>query len=265
MAKEKLQRKSLLRQALKLRDNPPFGEVKALMALAREYQAETNDYVVRGGRGERVQLLDEDAFFRFLSETVQMPLDSFEAIERALQAQTRAENIAATGDSKSSAVAPFAKTLLLRRTEELPILYREQDLDQLAEIHRVVAVENAESFLDFETLDRHFDTRAFVYLGGQPNALTRDFLASKEVLFFIDWDIVSLNFYDDFSCESKSLFVPKNFDGLLKRYGNGALFLKQRYALRESYSPETVPIIDKLKAQAKVLEQEIWHDPSAAH
>ena len=133
-----MKKTTLLKQALKLRERPAFGEVKSLMVLAREYQAETNDYFVRGGRGERVQLLNEEAFLHFLSETVQMPLESFEAIERALGAQSRAENIAATGDSKSSAVAPFAKTLLLRRAGELPALYREPDLKRLAEIHRVV-------------------------------------------------------------------------------------------------------------------------------
>ena len=250
---------------MKLRNNPTFGEVKSLMAKAREYQSETGDLFLLGRRGERVRLLDEAAFFRFLSETVRMPLESFEAIERALQAQTRAENVAATGDSKSSAVAPFAKTLLLRRRGELPTLYRERDLQRLTDIRRVVGVENAESFLNFETLDRHFDTQAFVYLGGQPNTLIREFLLSREVLFFIDWDIVSLNFYDDFLCQSKTLFVPENFDTLLQRYGNETLFLKQRYALRENYSLETAPIIEKLKDRAKVLEQEIWHDPSAAH
>ena len=260
-----MKKTTLLKQALKLRNNPPFGEVKGLMALAREYQAETNDYFVRGGRGERVELLDEAAFFRFLSETLQMPIDGFTAIERALGAQSRAENIAATGDSKSSAVAPFAKTLLLRRAGELPALFREKELGRLKDIGRVVAVENAESFLDFETLDRHFDTQAFVYLGGQPNALTREFLSSREVLFFIDWDIVSLNFYDNFACKSKSLFVPEDFDRLLERFGNEALFLKQRYALRESYTPETAPIVEKIEACAKVLEQEIWHGPFAAH
>ncbi len=265
MAKEKLQRKSLLRQALKLRDTPPFGEVKGLMALVREYQADTNEYFVRGGRGERVRLLNEKAFFRFLSETLGMSIDSFTAIEEALGAESRAENIAATGDSKSSAVAPFAKTLLLRRAGESPMLHRDKELGRLDDVRRVVAVENAESFLDFETLDRHFQSQAFVYLGGQPNALTREFLSCREVLFFIDWDIVSLNFYDDFVCKSKSLFVPEHFDRLLECYGNEALFLKQRYALRESYTPETAPIVEKLEACAKVLEQEIWHGPSAAH
>ncbi len=260
-----MKRTTLLKQALKLRNNPPFGEVKSLMALAREYQAETSDYFVRGGRGERVRLLDEASFFRFLSETLGMSIENFEAIEGALGAQSRAENIVATGDSKSNAVAPFAKTLLLRRPGESPVLYRDKELQELDGIRRVVAVENAESFLDFETLNRHFQPQAFVYLGGQPNALTRGFLSSREVLFFIDWDIISLNFYDDFACKSKSLFVPEHFDRLLKRYGNEALFLRQRYALRESYSPETASIIEKLKACAKVLEQEIWHDPSAAH
>ena len=235
------------------------------MALAREYQAETNDYFVRGGRGERVQLLDEADFFRFLSEKMQTLLESFDAIERALGAQSRAENIAATGDSKSSAVTPFAKTLLLRRAGESPVLYRDKELQELDDIRRVVAVENAESFLDFDTLDRHFDTQAFLYLGGQPNALSREFLSSREVLFFIDWDIVSLNFYEDFHCKRKKLFVPENFDRLLKRYGNEALFLKQRYALRESYSSDASSIARKLKSRARVLEQEIWHDPSAAH
>ena len=33
-----MKKATLLKQALKLRDNPTFGEVKCLMALAREYQ-----------------------------------------------------------------------------------------------------------------------------------------------------------------------------------------------------------------------------------
>lgn len=235
------------------------------MALAREYQQEMGELFLLGRRGERVKLVDEGAFFRFLSETLQMPLESFETIEKALQAESRAENIAVTGNSKNTAVAPFAKTLLLRIKGELPILYREQELEKVADLTRIVAVENAESFLAFEVLDRTFDTQAFLYLGGQPNALTREFLINREVIFFIDWDIVSLNFFEDIQCRTKALFVPQNFDTVLEHYGNKALFLKQRYALRESYSSTVVPIVEKLVDRAKVLEQEIWHDPSAAH
>lgn len=256
---------TLLKQALKLRQTPTFSEVKELIRLAREYQSESGELFLLGKRGERVRLLDEAAFFRFLSETLQIPIHDFDTIERALNAQSRAENIAATGDSKSTQIAPFAKTLLLRFREELPTLYREAELKRLSGLRRVVAVENAETFLAFEALDEAFDTEAFVYLGGQPNALTRRFLQSREVLFFIDWDIVSLNFYEDFDARGKGLYLPDDFDALLTRYGNAELYLKQRYALRASYLPEVAPIVEKLQEEAKVLEQEIWHDPRAAH
>ena len=52
------------------------------MALAREYQTETNDYFVRGGCGERVQMLNEDAFFRFLSETKTLLEEFFKLLEK---------------------------------------------------------------------------------------------------------------------------------------------------------------------------------------
>ena len=45
-----MKKSTLLKQALKLRERPAFGEIKSLMALAREYQAETGELFLLGRR-----------------------------------------------------------------------------------------------------------------------------------------------------------------------------------------------------------------------
>jgi len=245
----------LLRQALKLREGATYSELKALVEAAAEYARKEGEMVLYARPRERVRIVDEAAFWRFVAESTGLRVDSFEALEAALDASSRRENIEATGDSKRTAVAPFSKTVLLRRAGEVPRLYRPGELPFVD--GEVLAVENAESFLEAEALAARFDAPWHLYLGGNPNRAVRDFLRQQRVRFFIDWDIVSMNLFDDLECAAKALYLPEDFNALVVRYGNRALYEKQRYLLRERYGPETAPVIAAIRRRGAVLEQEI--------
>ncbi len=246
----------LLRYALKLRDNPTFSSVKKIIEVLRDYEKRDEEIFLYAKRGQRVKILDERLFFEFLSEITGVNVNSFEKIEKILSSDSREQNIINTGDSKSTIVSPFAKTMLLRKKGELTKLYRKDDLYSL-KIDKIVAIENSESFLEIDKLWDKFEEDYFLYLSGNPNTLIREFMADKEVVFFIDLDIVSLNFYEDIVTRAKSLFIPEDFEMLLANYGNSSLYQKQRNFLRDSYTSELQSIIKSIKSNAKVLEQEV--------
>jgi hypothetical protein len=88
--------------------------------------------------------------------------------------------------------------------------------------------------------------------------MVREFLKTLEVEFFIDLDIISLNFYEDFMVKSKSLYIPKDFDNLLERFGNEELYKKQRSYLRKTYHQKEIKdVMELIKKHKKVLEQEV--------
>jgi hypothetical protein len=246
----------LLKHTLKLRDNPTFSSVKKIVEIVRDYERRYGEIFLYAKRGKRVEILDEKLFFEFLSESVGVDIDSFEKIEKILSSNSREQNIINTGDSKSTIVSPFAKTILLRKKGELAKLYKKEDLSNL-KVDKIVAVENSESFLEIDKLWDEFEEDYFLYLSGNPNTLIREFIVDKEVVFFIDLDIVSLNFYEDIDTIAKRLFVPADFEMLLKSYGNSSLYQKQRRFLRDSYTSELQKVIKSIKLNAKVLEQEV--------
>jgi hypothetical protein len=102
-----------------------------------------------------------------------------------------------------------------------------------------------------------FASEYFLYLGGNANSLTREFLADKSVEFFIDYDIVSMNFYEHIAVKSKHLYVPDDIEELFARYGNQTLYQKQRKLLKSNYGEDTVRIVSLITRHKKVLEQEI--------
>jgi hypothetical protein len=54
------------------------------------------------------------------------------------------------------------------------------------------------------------------------------------------------------------LYIPKNFDNLLKSFGNEELYKKQRSYLRKTYyQKEVKEAIELIKKYKKVLEQEV--------
>ena len=247
--------RTLLTQALKLEKKATFSQVKKLVEVAREYQKENDELFLKAEARKEVKLLDSEGFFRFLSEVSKVRVKSFEDIQDYLNAQSRAENILFSSNSKSKNIHPFLKTLLIKKRGELPKLYKKEDLKTL-QIKKITAVENGESFLNLD--EEMFDSEFFIYLGGNASTMVREFLKSLEVEFFIDLDIISLNFYEDFKLKSKSLYIPKDFDNLLKRFGNEELYKKQRTFLRKTYhQKETKEAIELIKKHKRVLEQEV--------
>jgi hypothetical protein len=245
---------NLLTQALKLESFVTFSKVKNLVEVAREYQRESGELFLKAERREEVKILDKESFFNFISEVGGVKVKSFEDIKNYLKIDTRKDNILSSSNSKSKNIHPFSKIAIIKKRAQLPKLYKKDDLKSL-KLEKITAIENGESFLNID--EEKLDSEYFIYLGGNASSMIREFLKSCEVEFFIDLDIISLNFYDDFICKSKSLYTPKDLDKLLDRYGNEELYKKQRSYLRDIYSLESKRVIELIKKYKKVLEQEV--------
>jgi len=251
---------SILKEALKIQKGVGFSSLKQIPKLYFQKRGEFSKGFLLLQRGKRVKILDEKLFFSFLSEIAEVEVKSFEEIEKILNSSSRGENIYLTKDSKSSVVEPFKKGVLLKqRGKESFELF----LSPPSNIKKIVAIENSETFLALPKLEELFlDYEWFLYLGGNPSKKVASFLKDKEVLFFLDWDIISLNFYERVEVKSKKLYLPNSFEKLLKEYGNTQLYLKQLPYLKSSYSPEVDRVIDLIQSYSKVLEQEVIDDPS---
>jgi len=233
--------KTFLIQSLKLKNNPPYSQIKKFI---EKYQNSDNIFL-DARRGKRVKVLNETLLFEFIREESGFDIYSFDDIEKILNTSTKEENIKYTKDSKNSSITPFNKTMLIKQNNKI-CLYQDTNLN----IQKLVAIENSETFLNIQ------GDKIFLYLSGNPNKLIREFIKDKEVEFFIDLDIISLNMYENIECKKKSIFVPDDFDELLDKYGNQNLYLKQRRFLKEQYNL-TQNIIDKIMNLNKVLEQEV--------
>ena len=248
---------SFLSQILKFKHNPTYSSVKKIVEGIINYQKEFNQIIIKAQRGKRVEIVDKELFFEYVSYKCGFKIDSFNQIEKILKANSKKENILLTTNSKNSLVKPFDRAFLLRKKGKLAKLYQKKDLSYL-DCKSIVAIENSEVFLEVDSFWDKFEQDYFLYLSGNPNNLIKEFLKDKEVLFLIDLDIISLNFYENIQTYKKSLFVPENFDNLLKKFGNNNLYLKQRRFLKQTYSKEVSNIIELIKKEAKVLEQEIF-------
>jgi len=237
----KTELKTFLLQAFKLKEEVPYSKVKYFI---ERYQNSDNIFL-DARRGKKVKVLNEEFLFEFIRQESGFDIYSFEDIENILNASTREENIKYTKDSKNTSISPFHKTMLIKQNNKI-CLYQDTSLN----IKKLVAIENAETFLNIQ------GDETFLYLSGNPNKLIREFIKDKEVKFFIDLDIISLNMYENIECKSKTLFVPSDFDELLEKYGNQDLYLKQRRFLKDKYTL-TQKLIDKIARCNKVLEQEV--------
>ena len=244
----------ILNQALLIDTGATFSRVKKLIDLAREYQEANQEIIVDARAREVVRIIHQDGFFDFISEYSGVRVGSFDDIRAYLQTDTKKENIAFSSDSKSKNIHPFNQTVLIKPRGKLPMLYQASDLQSLKVAH-LVAIENSESFLNLD--ESRFESDYFVYLGGNANRLTREFLQDKNIEFFIDYDIVSMNFYDQMRVNSKTLYIPDDIEKLFVKYGNQPLYQKQRKLLKSHYSDDTMRIISLIRCYKKVLEQEI--------
>ncbi len=253
--------KTLLRQALKFKDNSPtYSQTRQLNEAVKAYEKEHEKVFTHIRYGQRSKILDWQAFFTFLSEVANegKEITSFEDIERLLSvSQSRQENIENTGDSKSRYIAVFDGVVIFKHGKEEPKLYKNPKNIHV-ENSPILAVENGETFLHIDEIASKFGYEQCVYLGGMSNRTTRTFLEDKEVVFFLDYDIEAIRIYDSFQCRAKHFFKPPEIEDYFakKKYRNETLYRKQLSALPDSH-PELQWLIDLIKQYSAVIEQEI--------
>ncbi len=251
---------NLLKKALLFRDTMPvYSRIESFYEEAIAYQEITGSVFISAKSGQVTKILDREGFFEFLSTKVMnKTFTSFEDIDTYLEnPKSRADAIARRGDSKSGYSKVFEKTLLIQKDTKPVQLFTEENIEELKGFDNVVAVENAETFLTIAKYRYLFDCHNFLYLGGSSNTLTREFLKDKTVLFFVDFDIISMNIYEDFECQYKSLFIPENIESYFSNYPNERLYQKQRKLLRKAYEGDASQIITLIKKYSTVVEQEI--------
>ncbi len=251
---------NLLKKALLFRDTiPPYSRIESFYEEVIGYQELTGSIFISAKSGQVAKILDWEGFFEFLSDQVMnKTFVSFEDIDAYLETpKDRADAIERRGDSKSSYVKVFEKTLLIQKDTKPVQLFTEENIEELKGFNSVVVIENGETFLTIAKYHHLFDCHNFLYLGGHGNTLTRKFLKDKTVLFFVDFDIISMNIYEDFECEHKSLFVPEDIESYFSNYPNERLYQKQRKLLRDVYVGDALQIITLIKKYSTVVEQEI--------
>ena len=255
--------KAIIRQSLAFEyEQPTPSSIKQLTKLALSYQEENDVYFLDVKRGKKVSIVNEEEFFLFLSSSQNISVNCFADLHNLLSAQSRRENLQAGGDSKSSFIKIFDNVIIVKKRGEVSRLFQESDLKTLAEVDSFVAVENGETFLNIDKYADYFDCENFIYISGYASSLTRRFLASKDVVFFVDYDIEGMNIYESFECREKSLHIPSDLEEYFKneKYNNIALYKKQRFKLKEHYSKELNPVLDLIKKYNTVVEQEIIYE-----
>lgn len=261
--------KTLLKQAKRFEnEEPTYSSIKVLCQLASSYQIENESFFLDAKRGQKVKILSFEDFFEFLSDTQNFTIKSFKDIDIILTPyQSRKENILHTGDSKSHFIKVLDGVVLIKKAGELAQLYQKENLYLLDTIEKFVAIENAETFLNIENKTKYFSSEYFVYLSGYANTLTRGFLESKSVEFFVDYDIESMNIYEGFTCVSKKLHIPIDIERYFKgvadaksTFTNQEVYLNQRKNLKEYYSHEAQIVIELIREYSSVVEQEIIYE-----
>ena len=255
--------KKILKQALLFEnDNPVYSHVKELYEAVVAYQEENGLYFLQAKRREKVLLKDETEFFMFLSLTQEIHVENFLDISHILNAATREENIRHSGDSKTNVVKIFDNVVVVKKRGAIAKLYQASDLSELETVENFLAIENGETFLNIEQFCDNFEEEYFVYLAGYANTLTREFLKTKEVLFFLDFDIVGMNIYESFECKAKHFHMPRNIEGFFsdKRTNNVELYKHQRAKLKGEYCQELQPLLELIKKYNTVVEQEIVYE-----
>ena len=241
-------------------ENPAFSRIKELNRLAIHYQNDNNVYFFKAKRGEQASILDYELFFRFISDEIvkNRVITSFTDIKNILNARTRGQNIKYSGDSKTNFVRIFDNVIVVKKSSEVAKLYKKDELCELEDVKDFVAVENGESFLNIDKIAHLFECENFIYIAGKSNTLTRDFLKSKRVLFFTDFDIEGLNIYESFQCFEKRFFIPENIEELFLEHSNTELYKKQIQNIKKDYVDEVMPVLSLIKKHSAVVEQEVF-------
>jgi len=251
--------RTLLAQALRFKAQRPHNkQIEALFKSARDYQESNELFFLDVKYGQRPKITNEQLFFEFLTYESGLTIDSFEDIESLLeQSASRKESIQKSGNSKSSYIKVFEKALLFQQGEEQPKLY--VDYSNIVVEGEILAVENAETFLNIYPIMARFGFKNFLYLGGFPNKLTQEFLRDKDIVCFLDYDIEAIRIYDSILCEKKSFFKHPDIEYYFQQQSDKdkTLYLKQRKALPTEHS-ELDWLLQLIRDYSVVVEQEIF-------
>lgn len=253
--------KTILKQALKFSNTTPtYSQIEKLYKSAQSYQSENNIIFMQAKYRGKANILNLKLFFEFLSDVV---LDNgtvtcFEDIEKILSAETRQENIEASGNSKNSIIKVFDRIVAFQKNDDFPVLYKNLSDIKINE-QPILAVENGETFLNIYSIMSKFGFSQFIYLGGFSNTMTREFLKDKDVVFYLDFDIEAIRIYDSFTCKKKSFFQHPDIEKYFKskKHHNKKLYLKQRATLPHSHT-EVQWLIDLIEKNSAVVEQEVF-------
>lgn len=253
--------KTLLKEALKLQDGTPtYSQIEKLCKEANLYQSENETYFIYAKYRKKVEILDVELFFKFVSEVIlenTITVTCFEDIENIVNAKTREENIKTSGNSKSNYVRVFDNVVIFQMENSNPILYK--NIVDIPQSSQIVAVENGETFLHIDSIMSKFGFNNYVYIGGFSNTLTREFLKDKDVVFYLDYDIEAIRIYDSFECKKKSFFKHPDLEEYFKddaKNKNIELYLKQRASLPQTHK-ELQWLIELIKNSSRVVEQEV--------
>ena len=106
--------KIVLSQALKFKDNiPSNNQIKILIEEIKKYQKDNELYFFDIKHRQKPKILNENDFFKFLSDINELKINNFEDIEFLLEESiSRKESIEKTGDSKEYFAKVFDKVIL---------------------------------------------------------------------------------------------------------------------------------------------------------
>ncbi len=258
-----MKHQSILKQALLFnqKESPTYSKVKKLYEKAIEFQEHYGAVFIIAKPQTQAKIVDEALFFQFLNELVpNQSIKNFKDITSYLSLSlSRADSIDKQGNSKSHYAKVFNQTLLYKKRGFPAQLFTAKDIAHIESLKdNIVVIENAESFLTIEENYYFSSFNHFIYLGGHANSLTSGFLRKRELLFFVDFDIISMNLYDNFQAKNKRLFIPDDIELYFKKqHKNQTLYKKQRPYLRQSYSLEAQRVIDLILKYSAVVEQEM--------
>jgi hypothetical protein len=249
--------RSLLKQVLKFRNsNPTNGSVSKLYSLVNKYEEEHAVFIIDSRTGKRAEIVNYVAFFEFISDVVGSKIESFDQIERILNAETREEQSKETGNTKTRYIEVFDKTIIFQTKDNSPIVYKEHP--NINEDEIILAVENGETFLNIYNKMSKYGFDKFVYLGGYSNTATRNFLEDKNVVFYLDYDIEAIRIFKSFKCKSKKIFMHPEIEEYFINTKSNELYLKQRKNMpdKNSIDNDLLPLWNLINKYSAVVEQE---------
>ncbi|QZE14985.1 hypothetical protein K4L44_03925 [Halosquirtibacter laminarini] len=195
---------------------------------------------------------------------------------------TRAENIIASSDSKSSVVRTFKgflvncvapieaemhnKALVIAPQEGTYTYIHDYESFHIPSETVVVGIENPENFRYIQQQISLFDHKSILFVSRYPQS--KDLIrwlqqGDNSYIHFGDFDFEGIRIFRDeyfkYLGDRASFFIPQNIEDLIQRYGNKTLYDKQfRSTSSLNLNEEVAQLIDLFHQYKRCLEQEIF-------